>query len=166
MDTLQILEAASYLVTIVGLPFAIGVFIFEQRRERANEEEEIFLKLSDDYSRFMQLVLQNADLQLRSAVVKTDLDDEQRERKLVLFALLVSLFERAYVLVYEDDMSRQQRRLWGTWEDYMREWCKRADFRAALPELMNGEDPDFARTIQRIATEEGRAASALPAPGA
>lgn len=43
----------------------------------------------------------------------------------------------------------------------MREWCKRADFRAALPELMNGEDPDFARTIQRIAAEEGQAAAAL-----
>ena len=164
MDLLQSLEAASYLVTIVGLPLAIGVFIFEQRRERANEEEEIFLKLSDDYSRFMQLVLQNADLQLRSAVAKSDLSDEQRERKLVLFALLVSLFERAYVLVYEEHMSRQQRRLWGTWEDYMREWCRREDFRAALPGLMNGEDPDFARTIEHIAEEERRAAERSGSP--
>lgn len=164
MDLLQTLEAASCVVTIVGLPLAIGVFIYEQRRERANEEEDIFLKLSDDYSRFMQLVLQNADLQLRSAVAKSDLSDEQRERKLILFALLVSLFERAFVLVYEDNMSRQQRRLWGTWADYMREWCRREDFRAALPGLMNGEDPDFARTIERIAEEERRVTEQAGSP--
>lgn len=155
MDTLETLEALSYIVTIVGLPFAIAVFLLEQRRERANEEEAIFLRLSDEYSKFMELVLQNADLQLRSAIVKTDLSDEQRERKLVLFAWLVSLFERAYVLVYEEDMNRQQRRLWQSWEDYMREWCRREDFRAALPELMQGEDPEFVTTIQRIAAEEG-----------
>ena len=33
---LEWLEALSYLVTIVGLPFAIGVFLFEQREERQN----------------------------------------------------------------------------------------------------------------------------------
>jgi hypothetical protein len=154
MDAMQVLEGLSYLVTIVGLPFAIGVFLFEQRRERANEEEEIYLKLSEDYSKFMELVLQNADLQLRSGAPRPNLTDEQQERRLVLFQLLVSLFERAYVLVYEDHMNRQQRRLWSSWEDYMREWCAREDFRAALPELLLGEDPDFVRTMRRIAAEE------------
>lgn len=154
MDWLELLEALSYLVTVVGLPFAIAVFLVDQRRERANEEEAIFLKLSDEYAKFMGLVLQNADLRLRSATVRSDLDDEQKERRLILFALLVSLFERAYVLVYEDDMNRQQRRLWLSWEDYMREWCRREDFRSALPELMQGEDPDFVETLRRIAREE------------
>lgn len=154
MDAMQVLEGLSYLVTIVGLPFAIGVFLFEQRRERANEEEEIYLKLSEDYSKFMELVLQNADLQLRSGAPRPNLTEEQQERRLVLFQLLVSLFERAYVLVYEERMNRQQRRLWSSWEDYMREWCGREDFRQALPELLLGEDPDFVRTIGRIAAEE------------
>lgn len=154
MDAMQILEGLSYVVTIVGLPFAIGVFLFEQRRERANEEEEIYLKLSEDYSKFMELVLQNADLQLRSGVPRPNITEEQQERRLVLFQLLVSLFERAYVLVYEEHMNRQQRRLWSSWEDYMRDWCGREDFRRALPELLLGEDPDFVRTIERIAAEQ------------
>lgn len=42
---LEWLEALSYLVTIVGLPFAIGVFLFEQREERQNEEESIYQNL-------------------------------------------------------------------------------------------------------------------------
>ncbi|MDB5478610.1 MAG: hypothetical protein JWM96_1105, partial [Alphaproteobacteria bacterium] len=31
-------EGASYVVTVIGLPLAICVFFYEQRRERDNEE--------------------------------------------------------------------------------------------------------------------------------
>ena len=151
MSGLEWLEAASYIVTIVGLPLAIGVFIYDRRRDQQTDEEEIFLRLSDEYADFMRLVIDNADLHLLSPVAKGELSEDQRERKRALFAILVSLFERAYVLVYEDDMSRQQQRLWQSWEDYMTEWCQRGDFRAALPALLQGEDPGFVSTIQRIA---------------
>jgi hypothetical protein len=33
-------ERLSYVVTVIGLSLAIGVFLFEQRKERENEEEE------------------------------------------------------------------------------------------------------------------------------
>ena len=79
---------------------------------------------------------------------------EQQERRMVLFEILVALFERAYILVYEDDMDKDETRLWASWEDYMREWCRRPDFREALPALLRGEDPDFAAYIQRLASEE------------
>ncbi len=90
---LQWSELLSYLVTVVGLPLAIYVFLLEQRKERQNEEEE--------------------------------------------------------------RMDKQRRRLWQSWEDYMREWCKRRDFREALPELLMGEDPDFARDILLLAGLDG-----------
>jgi hypothetical protein len=156
MSALEWLEAASYLVTVVGLPFAIGVYVLDQRRERQNDEEEIFLRLSDEYADFMRLVIDNADLHLLSPEARGELSEEQRERKQALFAILVSLFERAYVLVHEDDMSRQQRRLWQSWADYMSEWCQREDFRAALPGLLHGEDPGFVATIREIAAAAGR----------
>ena len=155
MDAMQWLEALSYLVTIVGLPFAIGVYVHDRRRERQNDEEEIFLRLSDEYADFMRLVIDNADLNLLSPAPKGALSEEQQERKHALFAILVALFERAYVLVYEDDMSRQQARLWQSWADYMHEWCAREDFRAALPVLLHGEDPGFVAMIDRIASEAG-----------
>ncbi|MFP5403356.1 MAG: hypothetical protein ACLGG2_01535 [Gammaproteobacteria bacterium] len=151
MSGMEWLEAASYLVTIVGLPLAIAVFVHERRRERQNDEEELFLRLSDEYSDFMRLVIDNADLQLLTPVPRGELSEEQQQRKQALFAILVALFERAYVLVYEDDMSRQQARLWQSWTDYMHEWCAREDFRAALPGLLHGEDPGFVATIRRIA---------------
>lgn len=160
MDVMQVLEAASYLVTVVGLPLAIWVFIHDRRRERQSDEEEIFLRLSDEYSAFMRLVIDNADLQLLSATPRGELNEEQRERRHALFAILVSLFERAYVLVYEERMSAQQARLWQTWADYMQEWCAREDFRSALPRLLQGEDPDFVATIGKIAEAAAVGASA------
>ena len=158
---LEWFEFLSYLVTVVGLPFAILVFIFEQRRERQNEEEEIFQRLVDEYNAFLKLVLDNSDLQLlRRGTSEVELNPEQKERRYALFSILVSIFERAYMLVYEEAMSRQTSRLWQSWEDYMREWCRRTDFREALPTLLQGEDSDFQAYIRRIAVDES-----CPPPG-
>jgi hypothetical protein len=150
---LQSWELLSYVVTVLGLPCAILVYVLDQRRERQNEEEEIYQKLSDEYSELLQLLLANADLQLFSKfeLDETKLTDEQHERRLIIFDTLVSLFERAYILVYETDMNTQQKRLWGTWDDYMRWWCRRKDFRKALPELLLGEDPDFGSYLRSVA---------------
>ena len=155
MDAVQYWELASYVVTVVGLPLAIAIFIFEQRKERDNEDEEAYQVLSDAYRDFLKLVLANPDLRLRSTISVSDLSDEQRERKLVIFEMLTSLFERAYLLAYEEEMTDRQARRWRSWDDYMREWCRREDFRGLLPKLVQGEDPDFAAYIERVAREEG-----------
>lgn len=158
-------EMMSYVVTVVGLPFAIAVFLWEQRRERAGEEEELYQRLSDEYAEFVKLVIENSDLRLRSRS-PIELTPEQEERKLLIFDLLISIFERAYILVYEERMNRQQRRLWQSWEDYMREWCRRDDFRGALPQLLQGEDEDFAAHIQRIADQVATSAGTPGGPTA
>ncbi len=159
MFDLHTWELLSHIVTVFGLPMAILVFAWEQRRDRQQEEEEIHQQLSDDYTGFMKLVLDNADLRmLQKAGIQKQLDAEQLERRLALFNILVALFERAYLLVYEPEMSPQTKRMWQSWEDYMREWCRRPDFRDELPELLQGEDPDFARHIAAIAKDEAKAA--------
>ncbi len=154
MTGLEIWELLSYVITVFGLPMALFIFIFEQRKERENEEEETYQQLSDAYTDFLKLVLENPDLKLRSPSATTDLTEDQQERRLALFEILISLLERAYLVAYEDNMSVKQQRRWGSWEDYMREWCRRDDFRAHLPQLLQGEDPDFAAYIQRLAEEE------------
>jgi len=94
------------------------------------------------------VVLANPDLKLRSQPATPDLSDEQRERMLLIFDMLISLFERAYLLVYDQRMDAKKRRRWHSWDDYMREWSQREDFRARLPELLRGEDPDFAAYLR------------------
>lgn len=155
MTWLEWFEWLSYVVTIVGLPLGIGIFLYEQRKERQNEEGELYQRLSDEYTNFLKLVLENADLQLlRQQGQPQGLTDEQKERKLIIFGILVSIFERAYLLVYEDNMNKQTRRLWLSWEDYMREWCRREDFRTVLEKLLEGEDEDFQKHIRQIVVQE------------
>lgn len=149
-------ELLSYVVTVVGLPLAIAVFVYEQRRERDNEEEEVYQLLSDNYQDFLKTALEHSELRLFSAEQTPALSEEQRERMLIIFSMLVSLFERAYLLLYEDHMNPRQLRLWQSWEDYMREWCQRADFRVVLPELLRGENAEFAAYLTTL-SRQGRA---------
>jgi hypothetical protein len=154
MLILDVWQLLANVVTVFGLPLAIYAFIVEQRKERDNEDEEVYQLLSDAYIDFLKLVLEHSDLQLRTQLATPDLNEEQRERTQVLFEILISLFERAYLTAYSEKMTGQQRRRWHSWDDFMREWCRREDFRAALPTLLQGEDIDFAGYIRRIAKEE------------
>jgi hypothetical protein len=91
---------------------------------------------------------------LRSASALTDATLEQRERMRVIFDMLISLFERAYLVAWKPRMSAPEQRRWNSWDDYMREWCRREDFYNLLPQLLRGEDAQFQDYIQRLAQSE------------
>ncbi len=146
-------ELLSYIVTVFGFPLAIYAFVWQERKERENEDEEVYLMLSEAYTDFLKLVMQNPDLKLRSQCNISDFNEEQRERVQVMFEILISLFERAYLLAYDVDMDSKQQRRWASWDDYMQEWCERDDFRAMLPRLLQGEDPDFSAYIRQLADQ-------------
>jgi len=150
----EFFELASFAVTVVGLPFAIAVFLIQQRQERENEEEEAYQHLSDAYNDFLKIVLANSDLQLRTNAALPSPTSEQNERMLVIFDMLIALFERAYLVAYKEDMTPTESRRWNSWDDFMREWCRRDDFHNALPLLLRGEDPGFQAYIKRVAGEE------------
>jgi hypothetical protein len=154
MEFKPIVELLSSISVIVGVPLAIFIFAYEQRKARANEEEEIHQMLADGYTDFLKLTLEHPDLKLQSTHATPDLNEEQTERMITLFAILVALFERAYMVAYEEKMPPRKARHWSSWEDFMREWCRREDFRNALPQLLPGEDPQFAVYITRLAAEE------------
>lgn len=161
--SLETWELWSYIVTVIGLPLAIFVFLYEKRKERENDDEEVYQLLSDNYQDFLKVALENPDLRFFSAGGTTQLTEEQKERKLIIFEMLISLFERAYLLMYDETMSSEQLRRWHSWEDYMRDWCARADFRAALPSLLGGEDPSFVTYIRSLLQGDERGAGSARA---
>lgn len=151
MGSIENWELASYVVTVVGLPIAVIIFLLQERKQRINEEIEIQQTLANSYTDFLKLVLKNPDLELLSSKQTPDLSQEQAERLHAICSVLMSLFERAFMLTWSPRMSERDRRHFSSWEDLMREWCMRADFRALLPELLVGEDEEFARFISRLA---------------
>jgi hypothetical protein len=154
MPSLESWELASYVVTVIGLPLAIALFLYEQRKERRNEEDEVYQLLSDAYNDFLKVVIDSPDLRLRSNTVPPDRSPEQQERMLAIFDMLISLLERAYLTAWSPEMTPEQKRRWNSWEDFMREWIRRDDFYYRLPELLRGEDPEFAAYLRRLAEHE------------
>lgn len=156
MTWFGLLEALSYMVTILGFPLAIAVFVIEQRKQRQNEENALHRMLSEEYDGFLKLTLDHSDLLLiRRGAPQPKLTEEQLERRHILFSILISLFEKAYIIVHDEHMTRDTARMWSTWEDDMREWCERDDFREALPQLLEGEDDEFSEHIRAIAAMKG-----------
>jgi hypothetical protein len=147
-------ELASYVVTVVGLPLAIAVFVFEQRKERANEEAEVYQLLANAYTDFLKVVLEHPDLHLFTNAATPDLTPQQRERMLVIFDMLMSLFERAYLTAWQQTMNEPQARRWAVWEDFMREWIRRDDFYATAEQLLLGEDPEFQAYFRKLLIDE------------
>jgi hypothetical protein len=156
--TLRLWEFGSYLVTVVGLPLALAALWRQARIERANErkeieqrDEETYLRLSEQYAEFINAVLAYPELGLHPKLAPpAHLTPEQQARKLLFFEMLIALFERAYILLYEPVLDPEGARRWHSWADYMEEWCTRADFRDALPDLLRGEDPAFADYIMGL----------------
>ncbi len=107
------LEALSYLVTILGFPAAVYVIAREERLRRRNEENELHRNLSQEYNEFLQLVMENADLLLLSrSSLPEPLTDEQQERTEVIFRMLISLFEKAYIVLHTNDLGGDAHRRW------------------------------------------------------
>ena len=76
------LEALSYVITILGFPVAICVFVYEHGRRLSNEEKELHRHLSEEYDNFLRLVLDNADLLLlRRSKKPSSPSEEQSERR-------------------------------------------------------------------------------------
>jgi len=150
------LEALSYLVTILGFPAAVYVIAREERLRRENEESELHRNLSQEYNEFLKLVMSNADLLLLSkSSLPEPLSDEQQERTGVIFRMLISLFEKAYIILHTNDLDGDAHRRWSSWEDDMIEWCRKKDFRTALPDLLVGEDVEFSRYILELVETRG-----------
>jgi hypothetical protein len=147
-------ELASFVVTTLGLPLAIAIFFFEQRKERANEEAEVYQLLSNAYTDFLKVVIENPDLHLFTEAATPDLTSEQQERMQVILDMLMSLFERAYLTAWQPSMNEAQRRRWAVWEDFMREWIRRDDFHLRIEALLVGEDPDFQAYFRELVRQE------------
>lgn len=153
--TLRAFEFLSYLVTVLGLPLAGFALWREMRAERANEEkeieqreDEIYVALSQQYSALLESALAHPELDVTEAGSGEKLSPEQRRRQAIYFEMLMALFERAFILLYEDAPSGQGGRRWGSWADFFAYWLKRPDFARYVEANLQGEDPAFVAFVR------------------
>lgn len=144
-DFLTWMELLSYVATVVGIPLAIAVFVFEEKKERQSEQEEIYEKLMDHYARIQERLFEHPELDHHETPLT---NPEDARRQYILYEMLISLFERSFILLY-GETDPAYKRMWNSWEDYIAQWTAHPNFRTALPKLMKGEDADFVAYFAR-----------------
>lgn len=133
------MELLSYVATVIGIPLAIITFITQERKERQSEQEEIYDKLMDHYAEIQEKLFEHPELDQHNTPLT---DPEAARRQRILYEMLISLFERAFILLH-GETDPAYKRMWNSWLDYIESWSVRPNFRAVLPDMMRGEDPDF-----------------------
>jgi hypothetical protein len=143
---LEWFEFLSYLATVVGIPLAIWVFLHEEHKERQAEQEEIYDKLMDHYDDILARLFEHPGIDQHETPLG---DPELRRQQKILYEMLVTLFERAFILLY-DEQESAYRRMWNSWEDSIKIWIVRPNFREVLPELTIGEDKKFVAYLAKL----------------
>lgn len=137
------LETILKFTQLIGIPVAIILYVLNKRKERRDKDYGTYDRLDDKYTDYLKLCLDYPDLDVADAPRPVGpLNQDQQHRELIMFSILVSIMERAY-LMYKDRSYKVREQQWAGWEAYIEQWGKRQNFRTALPRLAFGFDERF-----------------------
>jgi hypothetical protein len=133
----QFIDVAADIVTIIGVLGAIiGIAIScrtystQKIKDRLDREYGTFDELDDKYIEFMYVCAQHPELDLFSepALGNRNLTHEQLKTERALYAVLISIFERAYVMFEQRAEKQMYERQFSGWEKCMESYCGRKSF--------------------------------------
>jgi len=147
-DFLQII---THLVTIVGLPLAIWLYLQEQRRARHERAYGAWHTLDNQYLHFLELCLARPELDVLDSPLPDsgEATPARIRQERVLFGMLLGLFQRAYVM-YNDQTTDVEERQWSEWVARMREFGARENFRLVWLELGPRFDAEFVSFMDEL----------------
>lgn len=127
-----ILEALSYIATIIGIPVAIVVFIYQKRNDRLAHELDTYLQANEKYIQYLMTCIEHPELGFLDNSMSEPAVKESgfSAQQLAHFTMLVSVLETGYLL-YRHYSSMPIESQWEGWHDYVAYWATRNDFRKA-----------------------------------
>jgi hypothetical protein len=139
----------AHIVTILGLPAAIISYMMESSWRRRDRENGTYSSLDDKYLDYLQLCVDHPELEMFDAVESTRDNYEPREQiqRYAMFETLISIFERAYLMM-QDHSSEARRRQWRGWEEYLKSWSKHPDFPVLWEKLGGQFDSEFVAYVK------------------
>jgi len=145
------LETLSYLTILIGFPLAIYQFWRAARKEELDREYGTYNALDEKYIDYQRLCFQNSDLDVFDIpdASKKPLSEDQQKRELIAFTMLFSIFERAYLMYYDEDTEIKQKQ-WVGWHEYIGSYCKRDNFRSAWATSGTTFDSDFQKYMTKM----------------
>ncbi len=154
---LDILEALSKVVVILGLPLAYIQYLRTKRKEKRDREYGTYNALDEKYLEFQRLCLERPYLDIFDIPDDTPakLNDKQKKEELILYTMLFSIFERAFLL-YFDQTSNIKRKQWTGWDSYIKSYCTRDAFLEAWKISGATFDTDFESYMEKNFTNLGK----------
>lgn len=147
-NTLDILVKIAQLV---GIPVGIVVYGLNKRKERLDREYGTYNALDEKYVEYLTLCLEHDDLDVADVPKgrAEPLTPEQRRRELIMFSILLSIMERAY-LMYRDESDAARQSQWEGWSAYIVDWSRRPNFASAAPVLSQQFDRRFSEYLDGL----------------
>ncbi len=147
MTNLSVIDwmgVASQFATVAGIAIAIAVFLNEKRKERLEREYGAYHSLDEKYIDYLNLCLRHPELDVYFRPLKPAprLTPEQEIQQSAILEILICLLERAFLL-YRNQSSQVRRAQWEGWDEYIRDWCQRENFRHLWPTLGEQFDQGF-----------------------
>lgn len=136
----SVLEIISIVITILGVPIAIYIFFTEKRRERIDRENGTYSTLDDKYIDFLKICLEHSELGVYDMEDNKNkiYTDEQITQRKIIFEILICLFERAF-LMYFEQRDTIKKRQWSGWNEYMKNWMENKQFRILWVSYFNSQ---------------------------
>ena len=136
-------------MVIIGLPFALIQYRYarqneqenrrkeqeERKKDREQRQSQTYQGVNDRYWQFQLLCMEHPELDVFDwADAWTNTKDAAGKRELIAFNMLLSLFERVFLLYapLEVEFRKQQ---WDGWDQIIKLYCERSNFQQAWRKL-------------------------------
>ena len=170
MQSVKDVAQISYYVALsIAGPIALIEFLKARKADRLANEYKIYDELDNRFFEYQKLALEYYDLDILD-VPNNDPSlafDKKRKQEMVAYAILFSLFERAYLMFSHQAESFQQRQ-WSGWKHFLNDFLRRESVRTAWQLSKGTYDTDFQRfmdaKIAEIVPHEVPPTPASPVP--
>ncbi len=155
---LKLLGYVEKIIIIIGFPFAIYQYVTASEKEKKDRDYVIYNSLGDKYNEWENLCLSHTYLDIADIKdsVSPQLNEQQKKEEIILFQILFSMLERAYLL-FNEESSTIKKDQWPGWDLYIENYCERKNFRQVWTKFGWGYESSFTKymndKIKRIASK-------------
>ena len=155
METVTtIFQIIYYIAMSIAGPLAVIAYINVKKTERLEKEHRTYDELDNRFFEYQKLALEYYDLDILD-VPNNDPSlafDKKRKQEMVAYAILFSLFGRAY-LMFSSQADTFRQRQWSGWKHFLNDFLRRENVRIAWELSKSTYDTDFQAFMDRkIAT--------------
>jgi len=155
METVRDLAQIVYYLTLsIAGPLALIEYFKAKKRDRRANEYKIYDELNNRFFEYQKIALEYYDLDILD-VPNNDPSlafDKKRKQEMVAYAILFSLFERAFLMFTHQENAFRLRQ-WSGWKHFLNDFIRRESVRTAWQLCKSTYDTEFQRFMDEKIAE-------------